>query len=606
MDAFLTADGCRARDAGRARNRPRRRQRRLHRDPHRAACREATGFARRLGPSRSRWASHGLLFTISWRRCAARPRATWTSRPRAPTGYLQASGMEARHGYHFVQPAAQARALATGTLDLAPRRCWSTWSATVCGSSSAWSTRCRRCPTTIALPGAVWHTHEASCHYRDFRELPAASARACPARHPASGEVFVRLAPGARRGPHVWAWYPNPDGVFRGGQPVARALRRPHRARAPRTESGRDVLLAAHPSRGRRRLAHARGAHPVGVMAAAAVPVERGIGALWAAFGVLPDSRSDPESWPYGPQRFGEISATPRTAAQAARARADRDRRDHGSCAGAVLPGRRLARAGVLALAGGATLFFHSTRAACTSTRSTCSIVLMGSTAVGSGGAADRHAHAARAPVARWAWPAFLGRDGPVLLFIARPDTLPAAMRVTGLFHCAIKTNDLAAPRVLTKVLGRARSRAGLRVSRRVARVSRAGGDAIVHIYAGGPALGGRQSPRRHRRHRSLSLGARLPRVPRALSRAGLDWREFLARTTLWQSSSMTRAACKSSDVRLRRRGRPPPDMSAGRRYVAGDPSSRRRLTAARSFGDGVRPAQGGGSGPGAPPAARP
>ena len=34
-------------------------------------------------------------------------------------GYLQASGMEARHGYHFVQPAAQARALATGTLDLA-------------------------------------------------------------------------------------------------------------------------------------------------------------------------------------------------------------------------------------------------------------------------------------------------------------------------------------------------------------------------------------------------------------------------------------------------------------------------------------------------------
>src|SRR5207302_4656632 len=34
-------------------------------------------------------------------------------------GYLQASGMEARHGYHFVQPATQARALATGTLDLA-------------------------------------------------------------------------------------------------------------------------------------------------------------------------------------------------------------------------------------------------------------------------------------------------------------------------------------------------------------------------------------------------------------------------------------------------------------------------------------------------------
>src|SRR5687768_6466868 len=33
-------------------------------------------------------------------------------------GYVQASGMEARHGYHFVQPTAQARALATGALDL--------------------------------------------------------------------------------------------------------------------------------------------------------------------------------------------------------------------------------------------------------------------------------------------------------------------------------------------------------------------------------------------------------------------------------------------------------------------------------------------------------
>ena len=34
-------------------------------------------------------------------------------------GYLQASGMERHHGYHFVQPVAQARALATGALDLA-------------------------------------------------------------------------------------------------------------------------------------------------------------------------------------------------------------------------------------------------------------------------------------------------------------------------------------------------------------------------------------------------------------------------------------------------------------------------------------------------------
>src|SRR5437879_5386674 len=73
-------------------------------------------------------------------------------------------------------------------------------------------------PHDDALPGAVWHTHEASCHYRDFRELPAASARACPARHPASGEVFVGWHP-ALAVAHVWAWYPNPDGVFAEANP---------------------------------------------------------------------------------------------------------------------------------------------------------------------------------------------------------------------------------------------------------------------------------------------------------------------------------------------------------------------------------------------------
>src|SRR5439155_948356 len=73
-------------------------------------------------------------------------------------------------------------------------------------------------PTDDPLPGAVWHRHEASCHYRDFRELPAASARACPARHPASGEPFVGWHP-ALAVAHVWAWYPNPDGVFAESNP---------------------------------------------------------------------------------------------------------------------------------------------------------------------------------------------------------------------------------------------------------------------------------------------------------------------------------------------------------------------------------------------------
>src|SRR6266850_2436526 len=154
---------------------------------------------------------------MSWRRCAARPRATWTSRPRAPTAISR------RAGWRRVTATTSCcrrrrRALATGTLDLAapPVLLYverdGLWQ--LVGVEYALPS----VPQDDALSGAVWHTHEASCHYRDFRELPAASARACPGRHPASGEVFVGWHP-ALAVAHVWAWYPNPDGVFAEANP---------------------------------------------------------------------------------------------------------------------------------------------------------------------------------------------------------------------------------------------------------------------------------------------------------------------------------------------------------------------------------------------------
>ena len=128
-------------------------------------------------------------------------------------GYVQASGMEARHGYHFVHPAGQARALATGTLDLAapPVLLYverdGVWQ--LAGVEYAMPS----IPASSPLPASAWHRHEASCHYRDFREIAAASTRACPARHPESGEIFVGWHPTLATA-HVWAWYPNPDGPF--------------------------------------------------------------------------------------------------------------------------------------------------------------------------------------------------------------------------------------------------------------------------------------------------------------------------------------------------------------------------------------------------------
>src|SRR5207302_1100067 len=94
-------------------------------------------------------------------------------------------------------------------------------------------------PRPNPLPGAEWHRHEASCHYRDYREAPAPRAADCPTKHPESNEPFVLWHP-AFAVAHVWAWIPSPDGPFSeenralapyGGMP--RAPGHPH----PRSET---------------------------------------------------------------------------------------------------------------------------------------------------------------------------------------------------------------------------------------------------------------------------------------------------------------------------------------------------------------------------------
>ena len=334
-------------------------------------------------------------------------------------GYLQASGMERHHGYHFAQPAAQARALAMGTLDLATPPV-----LLYVERDGAWQLVgveyvLPAVPTNEPLPGAAWHRHEASCHYRDFRELPAASPRACPALHPVSGERFVGWHP-AFAVTHVWAWYPNPDGVFAESNPWL----------APYG----GMTAADHHARNPAEMFYSQFTHRVAgvvlLMLAALTlweswrprpfPWSAVSAPVWVVFGLYLIPSSDPESWPYGPQRFVEIFDDPLvlqhkllallpiaigviTALRAA----------------AVLPGRRLARVlGVLALAGGATLFvhFHDGRVHFDSIY--LQHALMGSTAIGVGVAlllGTRTAHVR--PWLAWAWPVFLTAMATVLLF---------------------------------------------------------------------------------------------------------------------------------------------------------------------------------------------
>jgi catechol 2,3-dioxygenase-like lactoylglutathione lyase family enzyme len=145
-----------------------------------------------------------------------------------------------------------------------------------------------------------------------------------------------------------------------------------------------------------------------------------------------------------------------------------------------------------------------------------------------------------------------------------------------GLFHVAIKTSDLAATIAFyTRVLGLAEAkRPAFGYPGAWLAVPLPGGPAIIHIYAGGPALGpGGVAPRGTAAIDHVSLSCRGFHAYRArFAAAGLEWREFLVPgTSLWQLF-----VHDPSGVQLEltfdgaSEAGPPPDMSEGRGYVAG------------------------------------
>jgi hypothetical protein len=74
-------------------------------------------------------------------------------------------------------------------------------------------------PTKPPLPGATNGSFGAACHYEDGTFVFQASLDACAAKSPQSGAAFGFWHPDLVT-LHVWAWYPNPDGVFSGMNPL--------------------------------------------------------------------------------------------------------------------------------------------------------------------------------------------------------------------------------------------------------------------------------------------------------------------------------------------------------------------------------------------------
>jgi len=333
-------------------------------------------------------------------------------------GYVQASGMEARHGYHFVQPSAQARALATGTLELGSPPVLLYVERDGVWQLAGVEYALPSVPASSPLPSSAWHRHEASCHYRDFREIAAAGSRDCPARHPESGEIFVAWHPTLATA-HVWAWYPNPDGPFAETNAFLAVyggfVAPDHHARNPA-----ETLYSE--------FTHRIAGVILLTLAALTMwesyrprrfPWNAVSAPLWMAFGVYLIPTSDPESWPYGPQRFGEIFDDPLVLQHKLLALLP-------ILIGVIvvlrgtgrLPSRRLVRVlGGLAIAGGLTLFFHFHDGRVHFDAIYFQHALMGSTAISVGVALllGTRTEAPRRWL-KWAWPAFLVIMATVLL----------------------------------------------------------------------------------------------------------------------------------------------------------------------------------------------
>jgi hypothetical protein len=340
-------------------------------------------------------------------------------------GFVQLSGMEPRHGYHFARVDAGSvivSAFGGGGLDLArpPMLIYvergGAWQ--LAGVEYALPTR----PAANPFPGAAWHEHEASCHYRDFRELPGARAGECPSKHPASGETFVLWHP-AFAVVHVWAWYPNPDGPFATENAYLSAYggAAPPRAGHAHARSPAEAIYSTYTHR-------IAGIVLLTLATTIAWETRRPrrwpwsalSSMIWIVFGLYLIPTSDPESWPWGPGRFMEIFGDPIVLQHKLLALVPITFGIVGILRLRGTVGRRgwTYTIAVLALLGGASLFFHFHEGRFHLDAIYLQHVAMGSTAVALGVAllvAGRR-HAAGAQLVRWAWPAFLALLGLVLL----------------------------------------------------------------------------------------------------------------------------------------------------------------------------------------------
>lgn len=122
-------------------------------------------------------------------------------------GYVQASGNQPLLGYRFAHPGVAAfafdRPAALFYLKQGER-----WQLAGVEYAAAGEGR----PAAEPFPGLRWTREPAVCRYADWHELQEPARDRCPPTHP-EGAALAAWQP-AYWSIRVWAWYPNPSGMF--------------------------------------------------------------------------------------------------------------------------------------------------------------------------------------------------------------------------------------------------------------------------------------------------------------------------------------------------------------------------------------------------------
>jgi hypothetical protein len=332
-------------------------------------------------------------------------------------GFVQVTGMEPRHGYHFVRTDLSALSpvldVTRPSILLYVERDGH-WQ--LVGVEYALP----RPPASGPLPASAWGWHDASCHYRDWQEIRAARAADCAPRHPRSGSPLVSWHPAVAVA-HVWAWYPNPDGPFaaenRYLDPWGGSGRTAHRHGPNAAEIAYSELNHRIAGGFLMTLAVLAAAT---TLSARARPVRWLAAGVWTLFGAYLFVAADPEAWPLGGGRFADIfadslvlqhkllSLIPLGLAVVEAARALGQRR------------ALVWSVPVLAIVGGLGLFFHDHDGGFHLDRTFLQHAAMGAAGIVTGVTLLIVGTRERTPARlAWAWPALLAVSAAVLLLYA-------------------------------------------------------------------------------------------------------------------------------------------------------------------------------------------